>query len=337
MLSCADCLLKSMTNWHDPALQEAEDVAHVKFVHVMGGLFIWEFLLNLDFEYSIMSGRRKFTRTSLIYIASRWFTLLLIIVEFLGFDSSQRIDCQAQVSTLFTFGTLAYLSASALIILRIYALWERQKVVVAVVSVIWLANAVSYVYTIATTYAHRVDGICVTFNPLRNRIYIFSTFISDLAFLAFTLTGVLRWKTSRQKDGIWWLLYTQGLVWVVAFTLAEVPPVVFIILNLNNSMNRMFPFPGLILMTVAASRMYLGLVNSAAFHSPPVSASGAKGQSTEKRIEFASVPDSSHPTEGTGGTGGRGFTGRSYTSTGDAAYVELGTHRDEKPFGGETV
>jgi len=236
-----------------------------------------------------------------------------------------------------TFGTLAYLSASALIVLRIYALWERQKVVVAVVSVIWLANAVSYVYTIATTYAHRVDGICVTFNPLRNRIYIFSTFISDLAFLAFTLTGVLRWKTSRQKDGIWWLLYTQGLVWVVAFTLAEVPPVVFIILNLNNSMNRMFPFPGLILMTVAASRMYLGLVNSAAFHSPPVSASGAKGQSTEKRIEFASVPDSSHPTEGTGGTGGRGFTGRSYTSTGDAAYVELGTHRDEKPFGGETV
>jgi hypothetical protein len=91
-----------------------------------------------------------------------------------------------------------------------------------------------------------------------------------------------------------------------------------------------------ILMTVAASRMYLGLVNSAAFHSPPVSASGAKGQSSEKRIEFATVPNSSHPTEGTGGTpGGRGF--RSYTSTGDAAYVELGTHRDDNPFGGETV
>jgi hypothetical protein len=44
---------------------------------------------------------------------------------------------------------------------------------------------------------------------LRTRLFIFSTFASDLVFLAFMLAGVLRWKEPRRKGGIWWVLYTQ--------------------------------------------------------------------------------------------------------------------------------
>ncbi|KAI9429303.1 hypothetical protein H4582DRAFT_2031065, partial [Lactarius indigo] len=51
------------------------------------------------------------------------------------------------------------------------------------------------------------------------------------------LTGLLRWENARQKGGIWWLLYTQGLAWIIIVAVAEVPIVVSILLNLNNPMN----------------------------------------------------------------------------------------------------
>ncbi|KAH9999620.1 hypothetical protein BJV74DRAFT_822669 [Russula compacta] len=77
------------------------------------------------------------------------------------------------------------------------------------------------------------------------------------------LTGVLRWKEEVSESGsIWWLLYTQGVAWVIVFTLAEVPPMVFISLNLNYPMNQMFLTPGVIIMSIGASRLYLGLVDA---------------------------------------------------------------------------
>ncbi|KAI9429915.1 hypothetical protein H4582DRAFT_2022136 [Lactarius indigo] len=51
------------------------------------------------------------------------------------------------------------------------------------------------------------------------------------------LTGLLRWENARQKGGIWWLLYTQGLAWMIIVAAAEAPIVVFILLNLNDPMN----------------------------------------------------------------------------------------------------
>jgi len=90
-----------MANWRDPALEYVENVAHIKFVHVIGGLYIWEFLLNIDFEYSIIVGRRKSTHASSLYITCRWCTLLTVILELLAFDAPQRINCQALITTVF--------------------------------------------------------------------------------------------------------------------------------------------------------------------------------------------------------------------------------------------
>ncbi|KAI9436260.1 hypothetical protein H4582DRAFT_2078859 [Lactarius indigo] len=73
------------------------------------------------------------------------------------------------------------------------------------------------------------------------------------------LTGLLRWENARQKGGIWWLLYTQGLAWIIIVAVAEVPIVVSILLNLNNPMNLMFQLPKTITMAIGASRVYRGL------------------------------------------------------------------------------
>jgi len=56
--------------------------------------------------------------------------------------------------------------------------------------------------------------------------------------------------------GLWRFLYYQGLFWLALVTLAEIPPTVFVILNLNDYLNLMFQVPELIMMAVGASRIY---------------------------------------------------------------------------------
>ncbi|KAI0302735.1 hypothetical protein BC826DRAFT_430856 [Russula brevipes] len=231
-----------MTNWQDPALVFAEYIALLKFGYVLAGLYIWEIVLNLDYEFATITGKRKFTWTFLLYLGCRWCPLVIYVLQFVGSDPSREVNCQALVTSTFVFSALSLLFASALMVLRIYAIWEFNKIVVALASASW-------------------SPICLLCRRCGHiPISIFSTFITDLVLLTLMLIGILRWRNVRKAGGILSLMYTQGIAWPVVFTLAEVPPVVFIILNLNDPMNLMFPDLGVMIMSIGTARMYRGLV-----------------------------------------------------------------------------
>ncbi|KAH9985803.1 hypothetical protein BJV74DRAFT_550991 [Russula compacta] len=236
-------------------------VALIKLIHVLGGIYIWEFFSNLGFEYSVITGKRKFTWTFPLYLGCRWCPLFAIIFEFIGFDVSREIDCQAWVITTFMFAYLSFVFASALIVLRVVALWDRNRIVVTIASTTWLANAIACIYCAATSSAVWSGEFCTAVRTEHSKIGVFSTFVSDLVLLVLMLAGLHRWKDAREGFGIWWFLRTQGLVWVLLVTLAEVPPTVFIILDLNDPLNLMFQALALIIMSVGASRIYRGLVD----------------------------------------------------------------------------
>ncbi|KAI0246155.1 hypothetical protein BJV78DRAFT_1257240 [Lactifluus subvellereus] len=48
------------------------------------------------------------------------------------------------------------------------------------------------------------------------------------------LTGLLRYA-HRSSTGIWYLLYQQCIIWIALASIAEVPAVVFLTLNLNGA------------------------------------------------------------------------------------------------------
>ncbi|KAH9069363.1 hypothetical protein EDB83DRAFT_2314400 [Lactarius deliciosus] len=80
--------------------------ALVKLYHVIWGVLIWEFVVNIGFEYSVFTGKRKFRSSFLecgmvnsswyiqLYLAARWFPLFTIIGILVRFDSANRINCQ---------------------------------------------------------------------------------------------------------------------------------------------------------------------------------------------------------------------------------------------------
>jgi len=262
-----------MNKWHDPARIIAEYFALAKFVHLLGGLYIWEFVTNLEYEYNIITGKRKLTRAFPLYLGCRWFPLLAIVVQFIGFDASTasyKDGCQAMVVMTFTFSYLSFLFSSALIILRISALWQHNKVVIALASAFWLTNLICSIYGVATYRGLWTGVVCAIQHTDHTKIGTFSTFFTDAALLVLMFIGVWRWEAPREKGGVWWLLYTQGLAWVIIITLAEVPPVVFIILDLNDTMNLMFLTPALIITAIGAARIHRGLVNYPRANFPPM-------------------------------------------------------------------
>ncbi|KAI0256383.1 hypothetical protein BJV78DRAFT_1171688 [Lactifluus subvellereus] len=295
-----------MTNWRDPVRVFADYVILVKLVHVLGGLYIWEFVTNIDYEYSIITGKRKFSRAFPLYLGCRLSPLSVVILQFLVLDVSHGVNCQVLIIMSLIVGYLSFLFASALIVLRISALWEHNKVVIALASAAWLANATSYIYSAATSRGYWTGINCAILHTEHTKISILSTLITDLVLLSLVLIGVLRWKEARQKGGVWWVLYTQGLTWVAVITLAEIPPLVFVFLDLNVPMDLMFLSPGLIIMSFGASRMYRGLADYLTANDPstrPVS-NKEQSRSSSTKIWFASRSQPHSTTEGTYSAGG---------------------------------
>jgi len=86
--------------------------------------------------------------------------------------------------------------------------------------------------------------------------------ITDIVLLVTMLVGLLRVRSSGVGTfGLTKLLWKQGVIWLLIAIAAEVPPVVFIALNLNAPFSTMFQVPSWITMAIAASRIHRALVD----------------------------------------------------------------------------
>ncbi|KAH9180202.1 hypothetical protein EDB89DRAFT_2224070 [Lactarius sanguifluus] len=270
-----------MVDWHDPTIEVAEENAFVKLVHVLGGIYMyatviftsrnskrynplrtsWEIVSCLGFEYSVISKQRKFTWPFLLYLGCRWCPLFAVALQLLGFDVSHKIDCQACAVLSFMSAYLSFMCTSALIILRVAVLWNRSKIIIAFTCAVWIGNTAIYAYSLTTLRSAWTGTLCSILHTSHGRISVLSTFTTDLILLVLMLAGLKRWKNAPKSCGVWRLLRTQGLIWVMIVTLAELPPTVFIFLNLNDPMNTIFQDFALIIAPLGAARLYRGLIN----------------------------------------------------------------------------
>ncbi|KAH9026034.1 hypothetical protein EDB85DRAFT_196628 [Lactarius pseudohatsudake] len=246
-----------------PVVITAEYFALIKLYHAIWGALIWEFVVNIGFEYSVFTGKRKFRSSFLLYLAARWCPLFCVITILVGFDPVNQVNCQAFVIFVFLFSHLSLACAEALIVMRIAAIWGLNKIAISIASAAWLADAGTLIHGVVVlhgTWSRDLPvGACIITNTVETRTNIIVSFVTDLVLLALMLTGLLRWDNARRKGGIWWLLFTQGVAWMIIVTVAEAPITVLILLNLNDPMNLMFQLPSLVAMTIGASRVYRGL------------------------------------------------------------------------------
>ncbi|KAH9984327.1 hypothetical protein BJV74DRAFT_587879 [Russula compacta] len=251
-----------MVNFHDPAVIAADTFRALQFWNVVFGLFIWEFVTNLDYEWSVIRGHRPYRWTIWIYSLTRVLTLMDVALNFYTVDGDISISCQASSTAQLAFAFLTLACASLLIVLRVIAIWNRKRVVMAIAGGLWTTNVIFLIQGVARLRAKWVpeQNSCMMVQVECIQLSTVVALVTDVGLLLIMLFGVFR---LRQNGGgtmpLGRLLWNQGIIWLSLTTVAETLPTVFIYLNLNEPLNMIFQIPWVITMSVTATRMYRSL------------------------------------------------------------------------------
>lgn len=251
------------------ALRNAESAGDpsmiLKFWFIVSGIYMWEFVTNLGYEWSVIRGHQRYRWSIWIYSGSRLSCLITIIISLANFSSisESKINCQAWATAGWTFSSLGcYCLSSILIMLRIFAIWERNKVILAISGTVWLVNLGFQLAGIIKIRGVWVPttGTCGLVNIESCRFYFLNLLANDVILLLIMLAGLIRLRLrARAFLDIASVLWKQGVIWLLIATAAEIPQVLLLFLNLNDSFDFLFLLPSTITIVIAATRTYRAL------------------------------------------------------------------------------
>ncbi|KAN0141811.1 hypothetical protein V8E53_000273 [Lactarius tabidus] len=252
-----------MVDFQNPAVIEKDFLVVVKLWHVLNGIFIWEFLVTLNYEWSVIRGHRPYRWTIWIYSLTRVFTLIAVVLNMLGFDSSSSINCELWVIFELIFAYSAFAAASLLVVLRIIAIWDGHRIAVAIAICSLGNNIAFFIRNIALIRViwDPTQSVCVVLNTEITTKTVIAVLISDVIVLITVLVGLLRLRIYGTMFSLAQFLWRQGLMWLFLATVAELPPAVFMSLNLNYPFNLMFQTPALIVMSIGTTRIHRSLTD----------------------------------------------------------------------------
>ncbi|KAF8487267.1 hypothetical protein DFH94DRAFT_20344 [Russula ochroleuca] len=252
-----------MVNFRDPAVVAKDSFALLKLWHVVDGLFLWEFITTLDFEWSIIQRRRSYRWTIWIYSFSRVTTLTAVIANLVVLNLNTSVSCTFSMILVSVSAYLALAAASLLLVIRVIAIWNRNKVVAVIAITIWTINSAFFIQGISQVrYTTKVfpGGYCTTLNVQASKAAIVVSFVADLLLLIIMLVGLFRLDCHRNgASATGRILWNQGVIWLLLAIVAGVVPTVFACLDLNEPLSSIFRIPWIIAMSIAATRMYRAL------------------------------------------------------------------------------
>ncbi|KAH9173727.1 hypothetical protein EDB89DRAFT_2228581 [Lactarius sanguifluus] len=271
-----------MAKWDDPVLVLRDYFVLTKLFHALASLFIWETVFSAGFELGVLRGKRPYKWTIWLYLGSRYTLVLVFIIFYIDNDANPASRaCQPIITANFALSYISWGFASLIIVLRVQviystagdpkvlnvarfriAIWGRNIVVSSIALSMWLAGLgvhIRSVTMIETTY-NSVFRACIVLKTQDGLASVIAIFVVDTTLLVLMLIGLLRHThASGSSTGIWHLLYKQCIIWMILAAIAEIPSLVFLILNLNDPWNNMFPAVGITILSICAARMYRSL------------------------------------------------------------------------------
>ncbi|KAG6334718.1 hypothetical protein ID866_4378 [Astraeus odoratus] len=129
-----------MVNWQSQAEIQAESVVFSRFIHTLFGVYLWEVVTSLDFDWQFISGKKRFRWPLFFYFAGRYSLLFALIGILISLDVTEPVNCQALYTFNQVFGNAAIGLASVNLSLRTIAVWSQNKFVVCLLVVVMLGQ-----------------------------------------------------------------------------------------------------------------------------------------------------------------------------------------------------
>jgi len=247
-----------MVNWQNPATISHEISALVKLLHVVDGIYIWEFICNLGFEWGLATGRRQWRWTVALYIATRLATVSDVMTELVGLNLTEEFNCKLWVHFVLFFRYATVSLSLSLYALRGIAIWQRSVPIAVLSGVLIIGNVGVWIRRLFQVNAVWVPAVETCMLVQTHPAIIANSLLlgTEVILLALMAIGIYRHNQGLRAFKV---MYREGLLWLVAATLVEVVPVVFLALNLNDVMNEMFIAPSVLFTSIGSTRMYRSL------------------------------------------------------------------------------
>ncbi|KAJ3489933.1 hypothetical protein NLI96_g1796 [Meripilus lineatus] len=123
-----------MPDWDSPQEEAINRLSFVKLIHAMAGVYLWEFVTSLHFEWSFISGKKKFTWPMIFYFSGRYCALCCIVTVLVALDSVSEVNCQALYTAVAVFTQLTIGFASINLALRAYVSFDSISPVIGCVA-----------------------------------------------------------------------------------------------------------------------------------------------------------------------------------------------------------
>jgi len=255
-----------MPDWKSPIELQVDALAFTKLNHALLGIYAYEWLISLDFEWDIITGRKRFRWPLVFYFANRYLLLFALIGIVIALDTTTEINCQA----LYLFNQLAGNAAVGLasinLSIRTMAVWSQNVWIVGFLTILILGHW-SLILQGVLLKATWVEGVGCVITSTNNTV-LAATFIYSMCFdfsvltlNAYKLVGGNSRTSGLAGSRIAKMIFEDGLIFFLIAFLANLIATVFMLLNLNQIMSVIFNVPAAVASTIVACRVVRRLTN----------------------------------------------------------------------------
>ncbi|UZJ55594.1 hypothetical protein CBS101457_004914 [Exobasidium rhododendri] len=260
--------MTSASSWESLAMTTKTYEVEKLFVYASFGTFLFDTLLSLGFDWSVIMGKYQRRWPQLLYFSVKILYLAFISLYVATFWFEREVNCRAFMIVLQTFMGLIAITSSALLACRSICVYfgTARKIIAGfliafgiAITVAWMCGGREVTFEWSTAAASSWNtGACMA-TAIKYDYFIKYLFIIffDFAVLALTVFGIFRMGANSRIGDI---LKKQGLIYFVATLVVNFVISVLTALKLSPTMSLVFAAPQLLVCVIASTRLYRSLI-----------------------------------------------------------------------------
>ncbi|KAJ3754918.1 hypothetical protein EV360DRAFT_86388 [Lentinula raphanica] len=261
-----------MPDWKSTTEITKDEVVFSRLVHVLLGLYIWEWFTSLDFDWDYIRAKRQFRWPLIFYFLNRYCLLVGLVGTAIALNVTTEINCQALYTFNLVIGAAATGLASINLSLRTMAVWaQRWYIVVPLILLIlgqWslLFHGATHMSRTLVKSTYEPEQGCVIAATYSGLLLAASAYTMGLEFVVLSFTAwklVIGASSSEVRMGrskLVVLIFGDGLIYFIIAFVFNFLVTIFMSLNLNPAMSIIANVPSAVGSTIAACRAVRRLV-----------------------------------------------------------------------------
>ncbi|KAH8092205.1 hypothetical protein BXZ70DRAFT_463387 [Cristinia sonorae] len=243
-----------MTNWASEEELSRDKAVSAILLHVICGAYFWEYLISLNFEWSLLSGQKRFRWPMLVYFAARYLALFTLIAGIMSQTVNTEDNCAALYKFIAFGGQSIIGLTSAILTIRAIAIWGLRLYIALPLGVLMVGQWVLLMQSLSINVSWDATSRCIatTAKPdILEASFIYAIGFDSIVFL------LSAWKLlvpNDQRTPLRDLLFKDGLVYIIIVLLVNIPAAVLLSLKLNPVMNTLPTLPAAIISSIVACR-----------------------------------------------------------------------------------